>query len=625
MNHQIDFDTIKLIIWDLDDTFWKGTISEGAICLVDQNILLLKAATDCGVLNSICSKNHFNVCKDELEKAGLLEYFIFPSIDWTPKGVRVKRIIEQCQLRAGNVLYLDDNPQNLEEALHYNPSLLVAAPVILDEYIAHFSGRDRVDPSHQRLKQYKLLEAKNIERSAYASNEEFLFASQISCEFGNDCIEHLERIHDLVNRSNQLNYTKVRSSEEELRRLFQSKVQCGYVTVKDRFGDYGIVGFFALNGDTLEHFVFSCRTIGVGIEQYVYSTLNYPKLSITGEVVSIVDRSETPKWINQPRRPDPRVAKHNQSKSRVMMKGPCDLSQMQEYLNGLDIIDCEFTYTSKKNQLSIAHHNHSLNILNTFTLSLKEKGNILSECVFFDDESLQTGLQHHHYDVLLLSTLIEPHAGIYRNNESGVKIAFGESKYPLTDQRMWHRYQSIKSGHGELVFTEKYLSDFSQRYTFCGEQNESQYQSNLIQLLELIPNTTICLLLGSEMPYLENTKEEYVGREQVHKRMNDALRSFADQSDRVRLIDVNDYIASQNDFTNSMNHFQRRIYYDLACKFVEIVGSVTPVRISAKNKLFVELKETIQGFRADLSSARPIRIIGSRVAKMWRALKVGGK
>jgi len=108
-NQHIDFNTIKLIIWDLDDTFWKGTISEGAICLVDQNILLLKAATDCGVMNSICSKNHFNVCKDELEQAGLLEYFIFPSIDWTPKGVRVKRIIEQCQLRAGNVLYLDHN------------------------------------------------------------------------------------------------------------------------------------------------------------------------------------------------------------------------------------------------------------------------------------------------------------------------------------------------------------------------------------------------------------------------------------------------------------------------------------------------------------------------------------
>jgi predicted enzyme involved in methoxymalonyl-ACP biosynthesis len=50
---------IKLIIWDLDDTFWKGTLSEGDIQLIDENIYIIKALLDRGIMNSICSKNDF--------------------------------------------------------------------------------------------------------------------------------------------------------------------------------------------------------------------------------------------------------------------------------------------------------------------------------------------------------------------------------------------------------------------------------------------------------------------------------------------------------------------------------------------------------------------------------------
>ena len=35
-------DKIKLVIWDLDDTFWSGTISEEKIISSDYNIDLLK-------------------------------------------------------------------------------------------------------------------------------------------------------------------------------------------------------------------------------------------------------------------------------------------------------------------------------------------------------------------------------------------------------------------------------------------------------------------------------------------------------------------------------------------------------------------------------------------------------
>ena len=47
---------IKLVIWDMDDTFWKGTISEYAqIEFVENNINIVKELVDRGIMNSISS------------------------------------------------------------------------------------------------------------------------------------------------------------------------------------------------------------------------------------------------------------------------------------------------------------------------------------------------------------------------------------------------------------------------------------------------------------------------------------------------------------------------------------------------------------------------------------------
>lgn len=55
----IDFSKIKLIIWDLDETFWKGILSEGPISPIKENLSLLQTLTDHGIVNSICSKNDY--------------------------------------------------------------------------------------------------------------------------------------------------------------------------------------------------------------------------------------------------------------------------------------------------------------------------------------------------------------------------------------------------------------------------------------------------------------------------------------------------------------------------------------------------------------------------------------
>ena len=90
----MDFKKIKLVIWDLDETFWTGTLSEGNVSTPANNIALVKHLTDCGIINSICSKNNESEVLPELEKLGLQDYFVFKSINWEPKGQRVAALIK---------------------------------------------------------------------------------------------------------------------------------------------------------------------------------------------------------------------------------------------------------------------------------------------------------------------------------------------------------------------------------------------------------------------------------------------------------------------------------------------------------------------------------------------------
>ena len=118
------FDKIKLVIWDLDETFWKGTFSEGNVEIPGQNRSLIALLTDIGIVNSICSKNDEKQVLDFLKKQGVAEYFVFPSINWLPKGARIKQLISDMQLRPANVLFLDDNPSNLGEAAYACPEIM---------------------------------------------------------------------------------------------------------------------------------------------------------------------------------------------------------------------------------------------------------------------------------------------------------------------------------------------------------------------------------------------------------------------------------------------------------------------------------------------------------------------
>ena len=297
----VDIKKVKLVVWDLDETFWQGTLtSEVPIEPLEKNFEIVRKLTDAGIINSICSKNDFQPVKEKLMAWNIWDYFVFPSIDWTPKGERLKNLLTDMGLRAENVLFVDDSASNLGEAKFYLPEIMTLDAKNLDELYIAVDSLKISDAEHKRLNQYKILEKKQSEKKSSASNEEFLRNANIQLAISYDCKKNLDRVAELVARTNQLNYTKLRDSKSELEKLIDDeKYNCALIFVRDKFGDYGAVGFYCL--DTLEnrlhHFLFSCRILGMGVEQFIYAKLNFPQLQTVGEVTTKLSSSAAPPRI----------------------------------------------------------------------------------------------------------------------------------------------------------------------------------------------------------------------------------------------------------------------------------------------------------------------------------------
>lgn len=595
----VSFEKIKLIIWDLDDTFWNGTLSEGGIVIPDDNRNLICELTDIGIINSICSKNDADKVCSELEKQGLNEYFVFSSVNWESKGNRVKQLISDMQLRPENVLFLDDNPSNRGEVQHYCPEIMVDGPECIPDLVQAAHDSEKKDPEHKRLKQYRILEEKKSERTHYESNEDFLFESNIHLEIHHDCINQINRIHDLILRSNQLNFTKLRSSEDELRNLLDDEtVKAGYVTVCDRWGDYGIVGFYAIKKEKLVHFTFSCRTLGMGIEQYVYNVLKRPELEVSGEVISDLSSAEIPKWINHSKEDghSDKMTIHDLREHTVLIKGPCDLFQIYPYIAQTELFDTEFTYVTDGG-LTIESTGHTTHIVEAGRLSDEQKQLVLSEVPFTDKGMYNDNIFKNHYKVVFISILTDANLGVYQRKETGEKLAFLEYLHPITAKDSWPGLISGEYNHGGFNFTEQILKDFSEKYEFIGRNTPEQILDNMKYIRDRLPkDCLLAIMLGGEIYYEKNTFPAYNDRHTVHKSINKVLRDWAADKKNICLLDVNKYLVDQSSFYDHFNHYIKPVYYQLASEMVNIVNEWTGSRIRETSKmkmLQIRLKEAL--------------------------------
>ncbi|NML64893.1 hypothetical protein HHL22_06705 [Hymenobacter sp. RP-2-7] len=560
---------VKLLIWDLDDTFWRGTLSEGAVEALAENLALVRDTAARGLVHTIVSKNDLGPVEAELTRLGIRDLFVFLRVSWQPKGPVIKELLEAMQLRAPNALFLDDNAANRQEAAFYNPGLQTADPADLPTLGPLLRASGKPDPTLSRLQQYQLLERQQAVRQQYgADNLAYLRAAGIQVEFREGAaalLPDLERIEELINRSNQLNFTKVRVEKTALATaLDDPSRRWGSVRVRDALGDYGLVGVFSLNQQTneLEQFTFSCRILHLGIEQFTYAWLGFPGLEVAGEVVSELNRTDRPDWITvaaasadtaapAPPRATPRL--------RVLLKGGCDLGQLTPFLQAYEVqVEEEFNYANE-NQI-IAHLEHTVLLREGRELPPAALQRLGASLPFLGREAFATKLWQFDYDTLIFSTIMDYTQELYRERATGYEVPFG-GYYDLTARDpaaqaarfAQRRYRGMD---------ENFLRQFARDFTCEGQISPARFQENLAWLRAQIPATIpIFFLNGAELELANPAEPTALAR---HAALNAALAEFVAGAENCVVIDVRPLIQTRADVTNNLRHYQPRHYRALA-------------------------------------------------------------
>lgn len=557
---------VKLVIWDLDDTFWRGTLAEGdVLAILPEHVEMVRELTRRGIVNSICSKNDPVAARARLEAAGVWEHFVFPRIAFAPKGELIRDIIEQAQLRAENVLFVDDNSLNLEEARYYNPGLQTLdarqLPTLLD--LPGLAGKP---DGGQRLAQYRMLEQRASERGQASSNEAFLRESDIRLRIIPTGPADAERVHDLLTRTNQLNFTKVRLSREEVESLIaDSARETAAIAVRDRFGDHGVVGWYCLHQGRLEHFLFSCRIINLGIEQFVYAHLGRPLLEVVGETASSPFKAAGGlDYITLDTGPAPcagaeAVGDQPASHPRLALfaLGACDMYYLVGNLaNSLTevVFECN-TFRGDTRGVNVATEY----LRSCFEMTEGDKAFCARHFHNYTGQTaFRTRILDGHYDYALLSFNDDAELFIHRHRENpALRVVLSESaSYSVTP---------VIPPPGEDA--DRWLSEH-----FCceGQITPERFRANLLWLAERMPSSTRLLLMTlPEFNYYRDSMPSFPQYRRQCLRLNRVIRDLCAGDDRFGLVEMNRHITDRSHFTDYLMHLSPERGFRIACEALE--------------------------------------------------------
>jgi FkbH-like protein len=270
----------KCVVFDLDNTLWDGILLEGSVALRARVAETFKALDERGILLSAVSKNAPEDALAQLKRFGLDEYLLFPAIGWGPKSEGVRRVAERLDIGIDSLIFVDDNPFERAEVAEAVPQVEVLPDTALATLLDHPRLQGAVtDESRRRRSMYKEAGARAEAAAAYGDDyRAFLRACEIEVEIRPPLAEDRQRVAELVQRTNQLNFSGRKYGTEEVDALLADAAREKYVVrCRDRYGDYGIVGFCLAapdgGGVRVEDLMLSCRVQGKFIEQALFAHL----------------------------------------------------------------------------------------------------------------------------------------------------------------------------------------------------------------------------------------------------------------------------------------------------------------------------------------------------------------
>lgn len=270
----------KLLLVDFDNTLWEGVMADGPVRHHVEKQHLLRRLKEAGILLVALSKNTpENIRWDEIVIKP--EDFVLLKINWDLKAKSVQETAAELNLGMDSFVLLDDNPAEIDLMRQTCP-LVVSLDSRAEEtwamldWLRLFSNTQDTKESRARTEMYRAQAArqKSIASEIDCHYPQMMRSLRLCVNFRKAELKDLDRLAELINRTNQFNTTTIRYSKNNLRELITANETALYVAdLEDKFGKLGLVTAAVVKRQdearVIDLFVMSCRAMGFGLENYM--------------------------------------------------------------------------------------------------------------------------------------------------------------------------------------------------------------------------------------------------------------------------------------------------------------------------------------------------------------------
>jgi FkbH-like protein len=296
------FSSAKVLALDLDNVLWGGVVGEDGIHglqigpdfpgnvfrRIQYEALALKNR---GALLALISKNNPSDVEKAFEVLSsmpiTLSDFTAVKVSWREKHESLAAVARELNLGLDSFVFVDDQAFEREQMKFHLPQVRIL-PVTEDPLsilkalnrCTYFDAYRTSVEDLSRGRDYAMqLRRKELEEKS-SSTADFLATLDLRAKVSAVSERNLPRVVQMLGKTNQFNVTTRRHTEAEVRRLM---ADAGNVLItlslSDHFGDQGLIALvIAVASEIpdeirLDSFLMSCRAIGRGAEDVLWSSL----------------------------------------------------------------------------------------------------------------------------------------------------------------------------------------------------------------------------------------------------------------------------------------------------------------------------------------------------------------
>ena len=291
----------KCLVLDLDNTLWGGVIGDDGLegirlgqgsALGESYVAFQNFVRDLskrGVILAVCSKNDqtnalapFTSHPDMVLKRDDISCFI---ANWNDKPSNLREIARRLNIGLDSLVFLDDNP--FERNIVRAELPMVAVPEVADEPAlysqaiadgGYFEALQITKNDLDRSEQYRTNILRENMRESHTDLAGYLRSLNMEMYWSPFDNVGLQRIIQLINKTNQFNLTVRRYTEQEVLRIIENpNVITLQIRLVDKFGDNGIIG--VVIGELIREevrittWLMSCRVLGRQVEEETLNVL----------------------------------------------------------------------------------------------------------------------------------------------------------------------------------------------------------------------------------------------------------------------------------------------------------------------------------------------------------------